>query len=97
MFASVSLEKASCGFNPHDFQGLISVQVVHGKFAPRHNEIQNSTPRFMRKWVAVTLLPRDDPRLVRNDELMILDTMIYKIRVFPAKAMAYKFQDDGSY
>ena len=41
----------------------------------------------MHKWVAITLCPRDDPRLVRNDELIILYAMVNKIRVSTAKAM----------
>ena len=41
----------------------------------------------MHKWVPITLFPRDDPRPVRNDELMILSAMVNKIRVSPAKAM----------
>ena len=68
----VFLEKSYCGFNRHEFWGLISGQVVHGKFAPRCNDIQNPTLHLMHKWVAITLFPRDDPRPVWNDELMIL-------------------------
>ena len=41
----------------------------------------------MHKWVVITLCPRDDPRRVRHDELMILYAMVNKIRVSPAKAM----------
>ena len=41
----------------------------------------------MHKWVAITLIPRDDPRPLRNDELMILYAMVNKIRVSPVKAM----------
>ena len=37
----VSLAKACRGFDRHEFWGLISGQVVHGKFAPRCNDIQN--------------------------------------------------------
>ena len=60
----VSLAKAFRGFDRHEFWGLISGQVVHGKFAPRCNGIQNPTLRLMHKWVAITLFPRDDPRPV---------------------------------
>ena len=75
----VSLEKSCCSFDRHEFWGLISGQVVHGKFAPRCNDIQNPTLRLMHKWVAITLFPRDDPRPVRNDMLMILYAMVNKI------------------
>ena len=87
----ISLEKACRGFNRHEFWGLISGQVVHGKFAPRCNDIQNPTFRLMHKRVAITLFPRDDPRPVQNNELMILYAIVNKIRVSPARAMVYKF------
>ena len=57
----VSIEKSWCGFDRHEFWGLILGQVVHGKFAPRCNDIQNPTLHLMLKWVAITLFPRDDP------------------------------------
>ena len=66
---------------------MISSQVIHGKFAPWCNDIQNPTLCLMHRWVAITLFPRDDPRPVRNDELKILYAMVNKIRVSPAKAM----------
>ena len=81
------LTKFCHGFDRHEFWGLISGHVVHGKFAPQCNDIQNLTLRLMHKWVAITLFLRDDPRLVRNNELMILYAMVNKIRVSPAKAM----------
>jgi len=73
------LKNTSCDFNRHEFWGLISGQVVHGKFAPQCNEIQNPTLHLMHKWVAITLFPRDDPGIVCNDELMILYAMVNKI------------------
>ena len=72
----VSLAKACRSFDRHEFWGLISGEVVHGKFAPRCNDIQNPTLRLMHKWVAITLFPRDDPRPVRKDELIILYAMV---------------------
>ena len=45
----------------------------------------------MHKWVTITLFPRDDPRTMRNDELMILYVMVNKIRVSPAKAMVKRW------
>ena len=93
----VFLAKACRGFDQHEFWGFISDQVVHGKFAPQCNDIQNPTLRLMHKWVVMTLFSRDDPRPVRNDELMKLYAMVNKIRVSPVKAMAYKFKDDRSY
>ena len=83
----VSLAKSCRGSDRHEFWGLISGQVVHGKFAPRCNDIQNPTLRLVHNWVAITLFPRDGPRPVRNDELMILYAMVNKIRISPAQAM----------
>uniref|UniRef100_K4A0Z3 Uncharacterized protein n=1 Tax=Setaria italica TaxID=4555 RepID=K4A0Z3_SETIT len=53
-------ELACCGFSQHGFWGDISGQMVHGKFAPRCNDIQNPTLRLMHKWLAITLFPRED-------------------------------------
>ena len=75
----ISLTKACHGFDRHEFWGLISGQDVHGEFAPRCNDIKNLTLRLMHKWVAITLFLRDDPRPMRNDELIILYAMVNKI------------------
>jgi hypothetical protein len=83
----ISLEQACSCFNHHEFWGLISGQVVHGKFAPRCNDIQNLTLLLMHKWLAITLFPRDDVRPMHNDELMILYAMVNKIKISPMKAM----------
>jgi hypothetical protein len=83
----VSLEKACRGFNHHEFWGLISGQVVHGKFAPWCNDIQNPTLHLMRKWLAITLFPRNDVCPVNNNELMILYAMANKIKISPVKGM----------
>jgi hypothetical protein len=87
MRLSISFEQACCGFNRHEFWGLILGQVVHGKFAPQCNDIQNLTLRLMHKWLAITLFPRDDVKPVRNDELMILHAMVNKIKISPVQAM----------
>jgi hypothetical protein len=74
-------------FNRHEFCGLILHQVVHSKFATRCNDIQNPTLHLMHKWLAIILCPRDDIRPMCNDELMILYTMVNKIKISPMKAM----------
>lgn len=48
----VYLDQACCGFIRHDFWGVISGQVVYGKFTPRCNDIHNLTLRLMHKWLA---------------------------------------------
>ena len=50
-------------------------------------EIQNPTLRLMHHWVAMTLFPRDDVRVVRNNELKILYAMVKKIKISPMMAM----------
>jgi hypothetical protein len=79
----ISLEQACRDFNRHEFWGLISGRVVHGKFAPRCNDIQNLTLRLMHKWLDITLFRRNDVRPVRNNELMILYAMVNKIKISP--------------
>ncbi|RLN00800.1 hypothetical protein C2845_PM06G26210 [Panicum miliaceum] len=61
--------------------------IVHGKFAPQCNDIQNLTLRLLHKWLALTLYPRVDIRTVRNDELIILYAMVNKIKISPVKSM----------
>ena len=83
----ISLEQACRGFNRHEFWRQISGQVVHGRFAPRCNDIHNPTLRLMHKWLAITLFPRDDVRPVHNDEMLILYAMVNKIKISPAQAL----------
>ncbi|RLN00929.1 hypothetical protein C2845_PM06G25350 [Panicum miliaceum] len=66
---------------------LLKKIVANGKFAPRCNDIQNPTLRWMQKWLAITFFPRNDVRPVHNNELMILYTMVNKIKISPVKAM----------
>uniref|UniRef100_K3ZNH5 Uncharacterized protein n=1 Tax=Setaria italica TaxID=4555 RepID=K3ZNH5_SETIT len=55
------VEELVCrSFSRHGFWGEISGQIVHGKFAPRYNEIQNLTLHLMHKWLAITLFLRED-------------------------------------
>ena len=61
--------------------------VVHGRFAPRCNDIHNPTLRLMHKWLAITLFPRDDVRPVRNNELLILYAMVNKIKISATQAL----------
>ena len=79
----ISLEQACRGFNRHEFWGQISGQVVHGKFAPRCNDIHNPILQLMHKWLAITLFLRDDVRPMLNDELLILYAMVNKITISP--------------
>ena len=53
------LSKLGAVFSCQEFWGQILGQVVHGKFAPRCNDIQNLILRLMHKWVSITLFPRD--------------------------------------
>ncbi|RLM70040.1 hypothetical protein C2845_PM17G07040 [Panicum miliaceum] len=81
------LKNQSFGHSKAFDPDLLANTVVHGKFAPRCNDIQNPTLRLMHKWLAITLFPRDDVRTVRNHELMILYAMVNKNKVSPVKSM----------
>ena len=83
----VDFDKAVRDFKCHSFWTSISGQVIVGKFYPCCNDIHNPTLRLMHKWLALSLFPREDVRLVRNDELKILYAMVKKIRVSPIKPM----------
>jgi hypothetical protein len=39
---------------------------------PKTNDIELPTLRFMHRWIAMTLFPRLDPRMAREDELKLL-------------------------
>ena len=54
---------------------------------PRTNHIHHPTLRFMHMWIAITLFPRSDIRIVREDELKILFAAVDKIKIAPVKAM----------
>ena len=84
---SLDLNASLCHFNRHKFWGEILGQAVVGKFQSRNMDIQNPTLRFMHRWVAMTLFPRDDVRIVRNDELRILYGMVKKIKIAPVMPM----------
>jgi hypothetical protein len=56
-------------------------------FRPRANDIHNPTLRFMHRWIGITLFPRDDVRVVKNDDMRVLYAMVHKIHVSPVKAM----------
>ena len=56
-------------------------------FRPRTNDIHNPTLRFMHRWIGITLFPRDDVRVVKNDDMRVLYVMVHKIHVSPVKAM----------
>ena len=41
----------------------------------------------MHKWLTITLVPRDDVRPMRNDELLILYAIVNKIKISTAQAL----------
>jgi hypothetical protein len=54
---------------------------------PKNNDIHNPTLRLMHKWIAMTLFPRPDFRIVREDEMRILYAIVHKIKIAPVKCM----------
>lgn len=82
---SLDLDHAVKGFNRHNFWEDISGQAVTGKLSPRNAQIQHPTLRFMHHWIAMTLFPSQDIRVVRNDELKLLYAIRKKIKVAPVK------------
>ena len=84
---SIDLDHALRGFNRHEFWREFSGQNAVGKFQPCNMNIQHPTLRYMHRWIAMTLIPRDDARIVRNDELRILYAMVKKIKISPVISM----------
>ena len=85
---SIDLDHSLKGFNHHNVWGAISGQSVVGKFQPHNTNIQHPTLKFMHRWIAMNLFPRDDIRVVHNDELKkILYAIVKKIKISPMMAM----------
>ena len=49
--------------------------------------IHNPTLRFMHRWIAMTLFPRQDIRFVYHAKLQILYAMLKKTKIAPVKEM----------
>lgn len=88
----LDLDKALKGFHKESFWKKISGNEWGPK--PRTSAIHNPTLRFMHVWLAMTLFPRGDIRVVRQDELKILYAMVKKIRVSPAECMIDQWLDN---
>jgi hypothetical protein len=55
---------------------------------PTTNEIHHPTLRFMHKWLATTIFPKEELGTIRNEEMKLLYAMIKKkIKVSPIKLM----------
>jgi len=82
---SIDLEHAPSGFNRLEFSH--SITGLNDYEYPWTNDIHNPTLLFLHRWIRVTWFPRDDVRIVRNDDLRLLYAMVHKIHVSPVKAM----------
>jgi hypothetical protein len=80
---AISLKKACSGFTRDAFWGDISGRVGDDKIVPQCNDILHPTLHLWHKWLAITLIPREDVRPVCVEELMILYATINKINVSP--------------
>jgi hypothetical protein len=82
---SIDLEHATSGFNRLEFSH--SITGLNDCEYPWTNGIHCPTLLFLHRWIGVTRFPRDDVRIVRNDDLRLLYAMVHKIHVSPVKAM----------
>jgi hypothetical protein len=73
------------GFDRNKFWRDISKEIVC--YRPRTNDIHHSTLRFMHKWLGFSLFPRNNFRIVRNDELKLLYSIVKRKKVSPIKFM----------
>ena len=62
-------------------------------YHPRTNKIHYPTLRFMHKWLGFTLFPRQDFRTMRNDELILLYTMVKTRKVSPVQFMMKQWKE----
>ena len=80
-----NLDRAVEGFDRVDFWKEISDKDSSSQ--PRTSEIHNPTLRFMHRWLAMTLFPRNDLHTVRVDEMKIMYAMLSKTRISPVIGM----------
>ena len=71
------MDRAVEGLDKVDFWKEISDK--DSSTQPRTSEIHNPTLRFMHRWLAMTLFPRNDLRTVRVEEMKIIYAMVNKI------------------
>jgi hypothetical protein len=67
----------------HDFdRSHFWTDISNLKFGrkPTTNEIHHPTLRFMHKWLATTIFPKEELGTVRNEEMKLLYAMIKKKR-----------------
>jgi uncharacterized protein YfkK (UPF0435 family) len=74
-------------FNKTYFWQDISNETVCPR--PCTDEIHNPTLRFIHKWLGVTLFPRENFRIARVEELILIYVMVKKEKVLPVKLMAH--------
>ena len=80
-----NLDRAIEGFDRVDFWKEISDK--DSSTQPRTSEIHNPTLRFMHRWLAMTLFPRNDLHTVRVDEMKIMYAMLSKTHISPVICM----------
>nr|AAL58163.1 hypothetical protein [Oryza sativa Japonica Group]AAN08662.1 hypothetical protein [Oryza sativa Japonica Group]AAP53351.1 Zinc knuckle family protein [Oryza sativa Japonica Group] len=81
----IDLQKGISGFEKNRFWKDFSGAPICKK--PRTNDIHNPTLTLMHKWIAMTLFPTGDLRLIRGHELIIMFAMVRKIKIAPVKCM----------
>jgi hypothetical protein len=60
---------------------------------PKTNDIELPTLRFMHRWIAMTLFPRVDPHMAKEDELNFLYAMVKRQKVSPVVYMMHQWLD----
>jgi len=80
-----NLDRAIEGFDRVDFWKEISDK--DSSTQPRTSEIHNPTLRFMHRWLAMTLFPRNDLRTVRVEEMKIMYAMLNRTHISPIIGM----------
>jgi hypothetical protein len=73
------------GFNRVDFWKEISDK--DSSTQPRTSEIHNPMLRFMNRWLAMTLFPRNDLHTIRVEEMKIMYAMLNRTCISPVVGM----------
>ena len=72
----LDIDHATHRFNKAKFWEAITTS--HNCSKPRPNEIHNLNLRFLHRWMAVTVFPRNDVRPLGVDDLRLLYAMAHK-------------------
>ena len=71
----------------HNYVGPATITSISTSPPPSPRYLHQPTLHFMHKWLGFSLFPRNNFRIVRNDELKLVYAMVKRKKVSPVKFM----------